>query len=50
VFLPRIWGIEGVWRTAPIADVLSIAFTATLIYFEMKNLNQAGGSLETGDH
>ncbi|NLG33056.1 MAG: MATE family efflux transporter, partial [Syntrophomonadaceae bacterium] len=41
VFLPRIWGIEGVWRTAPIADVLSIAFTATLIYFEMKNLNQA---------
>jgi len=50
VVLPRIWGIEGVWRTAPIADVLSIAFTATLIYFEMKNLSQAGGSVETGDH
>ncbi|MGI6412684.1 MAG: MATE family efflux transporter [Syntrophomonadaceae bacterium] len=50
VFLPRIWGIEGVWRTAPIADVLSIAFTATLIYFEMKNLNQAEGSLESGDY
>lgn len=38
IFLPHIWGIQGVWRTAPIADSLSVLFTGTLIYFEMKNL------------
>lgn len=38
IFLPRIWGIEGVWRTAPIADALSVMFTATFIYFEMRHL------------
>lgn len=40
LILPHIWGIEGVWRTAPIADFLSVGLTATLIYFEMKKLNQ----------
>ncbi|MBF7082918.1 MATE family efflux transporter [Desulfallas sp. Bu1-1] len=38
LILPRIWGIEGVWRTAPIADALSVILTASLIYLEMKNL------------
>jgi putative efflux protein, MATE family len=38
--LPQFWGIEGVWRTAPIADGLSVLLTATLIYFEMKKINK----------
>ncbi len=38
LILPRFWGIDGVWRTAPIADGLAVLLTATLVYFEMKNL------------
>ncbi len=38
LILPRIWGIEGVWRTAPIADVLSAIVTGVFIYLEMKRL------------
>ncbi|NLU50178.1 MAG: MATE family efflux transporter [Syntrophomonadaceae bacterium] len=39
LILPRFWGLEGVWRTAPIADCLSVVLTAAFIYFEMKKLN-----------
>ncbi len=38
LILPHFWGINGVWRTAPIADGLSVLLTATLIYLEMKHL------------
>ncbi len=38
LILPRFWGIDGVWRTAPIADALSVILTAGVIYLEMKNL------------
>ena len=38
--LPHFWGIDGVWRTAPIADGLAVLLTATLIYFEMKHVHQ----------
>jgi putative MATE family efflux protein len=38
LILPRIWGIEGVWRTAPTADVLSAIVTGIFIYREMKIL------------
>jgi putative MATE family efflux protein len=37
LILPRFWGINGVWRTAPIADALSTTITAIVIYYEMKN-------------
>ena len=40
MILPHFWGIEGVWRTAPIADVLSALITGAFIYFEMKKLPQ----------
>jgi putative MATE family efflux protein len=36
--LPHFWGIEGVWRTPPIADILSAIVTAVFIYIEMKKL------------
>ena len=40
VILPRFWGIEGVWRTPPIADLLAVLLTGTLILFEMKNIKK----------
>jgi len=40
LILPRFWGIEGVWRTAPIADALSVLLTATVITYEMRNLRR----------
>jgi len=40
LILPRFWGIEGVWRTAPIADILSVILTATFIYLEMSKLRR----------
>lgn len=38
LILPHFWGIDGAWRTAPIADALSVLLTATFIHLEMKNL------------
>lgn len=38
LILPNYWGIEGVWRTAPIADALSVILTALFIFYEMKSL------------
>lgn len=38
IILPHFWGIDGVWRTAPIADALSVMLTATFIFLEMKKL------------
>jgi putative MATE family efflux protein len=36
--LPHFWGIDGVWRTPPIADLCSAAVTAVFIYIEMRKL------------
>jgi putative MATE family efflux protein len=38
IILPHFWGIDGVWRTAPIADALSVMLTATFIFLEMKKM------------
>ncbi len=38
LILPRFWGIDGAWRTAPIADALSVILTGAFIYAEMKTL------------
>ena len=43
LILPRFWGIEGVWRAAPIADCLSVLITGSFIYFEMKKMKADGG-------
>ncbi len=40
LILPHFWGIDGVWRTAPIADGLSVLLTATVIYFEMNTIKK----------
>lgn len=40
LILPHYWGVEGAWRAAPIADFLAVCLSATLMYFEMRNLKQ----------
>jgi putative MATE family efflux protein len=40
LILPRFWGIEGVWRTPPIADIMSALITGTVVYLEMKQMNK----------
>lgn len=40
LILPRYWGVEGVWRAAPIADLLSITLTAIMMYFEINELKR----------
>lgn len=40
LILPKFWGLEGAWRTPPIADVLSVLLTGTLIFYEMKKINK----------
>jgi len=44
LILPRIWGLEGVWRTAPLADLLSVMLTASFLIFEMRKLKQMQAS------
>lgn len=36
--ITRFWGIDGVWRTAPIADGLSVLITAIFVINEMRRL------------
>ena len=46
--LPNFWGIEGVWRTAPIADTLSVMMTATFLFFEAKKIkNKPAPAVQT---
>jgi Na+-driven multidrug efflux pump len=40
LILPRFWGLEGVWRTAPIADILSALITGVFIYLEMRQIKE----------
>ncbi len=40
MILPRFWGIEGVWRTPPIADILSALITAGVVALEMKHIKE----------
>lgn len=41
LILPRFWGVEGVWRSAPLADILSVILTALMMFYEMKALKQS---------
>jgi len=48
LILPRLWGVEGVWRTGPLADFLSVTLTAVLMYYEMKSISGDEIRPETG--
>ncbi|ADY56303.1 MATE efflux family protein [Syntrophobotulus glycolicus DSM 8271] len=38
LILPRFWGMNGVWLTAPISDGIAVLLTAALIFAEMRGL------------
>ncbi len=40
LILPRFWGIEGIWRTPPIADILAALITGIVVFFEMKHIKE----------
>lgn len=49
LILPRFWGIEGVWRAAPIADILAVSLSATMMFFEMRNLRRESILISTAE-
>ncbi|MBP1762300.1 MAG: hypothetical protein H6Q64_1842, partial [Firmicutes bacterium] len=40
LILPRYWGVEGVWRAAPLSDLLAVCLSGTLMFFEMRSLKK----------
>ncbi|MEA1960737.1 MAG: MATE family efflux transporter [Bacillota bacterium] len=38
LILPHFWGLEGIWRTAPLADITSVILTAVFLVRELKHL------------
>lgn len=38
LILPKFWGLEGVWRAAPVADLGSFILTGILLFYELKRL------------
>ena len=49
LILPHVWGVEGVWRSAPIADALAVILSATMMYFEMRKLKRDEQDRVLGD-
>lgn len=48
LILPHFWGIDGVWRAAPISDGLSTLITAVFIILEIKYLPATDPLLQMG--
>jgi Na+-driven multidrug efflux pump len=40
LILPHYWGVEGVWRAAPISDLLAVCLSGMLMFFEMRSLKK----------
>lgn len=40
VILPRYWGLEGVWWSAPLSDLGAFALTGLWLWFEIRNLSK----------
>ncbi|MDD4801829.1 MAG: MATE family efflux transporter [Syntrophomonas sp.] len=49
LILPRYWDVDGVWRSAPIADFLAVNLTAALMYLEMRKLKRDEDALKPGE-
>lgn len=39
LILPQFWGLEGVWRTQPVADLGSFILTGLWLFYELKRLD-----------
>lgn len=40
LILPNYWGIEGIWRAIPIADILAVLLTATFVAYEVRKMRK----------
>lgn len=40
IVLPRIWGLEGVWLSAPFSDLGAFILTGIWLMVEFKSLNK----------
>lgn len=40
LILPNFWGIEGVWRAIPIADVSAVMLTFSFLAYEMRTMKK----------
>lgn len=40
LILPRFWGLEGIWWTAPVADLGSCILTGIWFFHELRNLDR----------
>lgn len=41
IFLPRIWGVEGVWLSFPISDTVATVITAAMVWYQLRQLRRA---------
>ncbi|MEN6324881.1 MAG: MATE family efflux transporter [Syntrophomonas sp.] len=46
LILPHFWGLEGVWRAAPFADLGSFILTGILLFYEFKRLDSKAETLQ----
>lgn len=40
LILPRFYGLDGIWRAAPAADLGAFLLTGSYLFYEIKNLNK----------
>jgi len=45
IFLPRLWGLDGLWITMPVSDTLAALLSLYLLLVQLRQLNQ----MEKGD-
>ena len=41
LFFPTIWGLDGVWWSGPIADLMAVTVSAIAIFFEFRHLDKS---------
>lgn len=41
LILPRFWGLEGIWRSSPVADLGSALITVVFVYYQVRRMDQA---------
>lgn len=46
IFLPKLYGLEGIWYSFPAADILAAGITAIIIFRQVKRLNSQEVSAE----
>jgi Na+-driven multidrug efflux pump len=45
IFLPRLWGLDGLWIAMPVSDTLAALLSIYLLLLQLRPLNR----MEEGD-